>query len=1178
VVEVIKERLDLCVGCNRCVRECSTETANVVYQDEQGNIKVKIDHGKCITCGLCVLACKHDARYFTDDTKRFFDDLAKGVPISLMAAPSVQTNIPKYKRLFTYLKRLGVNKIYDVSLGADICLWAHIKYMKENPNSPFINQACPAIVNYCELFNHDLLKRLSPIHSPMACTSIYMKEYRGISDRIAALSPCIAKTNEFENTGLADYNITFKKLLEYLKSNYIRLPEEETEFDSGEGGLGSLFPMPGGFKENIEYLMGKNLHIAKAEGDSVYDKLDKYAETPEEFLPDIYDVLSCGEGCNIGTASIRDRCLFQIDKTMKTKERNVMDKRKKEHYETVYKTYDDMFDFTRFTRKYRPVLTNSPRITKIDIEKAFESLGKTSYEKQHIDCFACGSKTCYDMARKIALNINIPNNCIVKSMEDIKIEHQGNLLAQAQLMEMEKMHEADERMRIMLDSTPFAAHFWDKNLRMIDCNQVAADMFNFENKQEYLERYFEFMPEFQSDGTRSEERLKELVEKTFETGYQKAEIMCMSSDGELVPVEDTYVRVDYKGSKIVAGYSRDLREHKRLMQQLQETADEAEKQRAEAEAANKAKSEFLSHVSHEIRTPMNAVIGTAEIQLQKENHSSEIEEAFNTIYSSGHLLLNIINDILDLSKIEAGKLEIMSAQYDILSIIYDTVQLNLLRYDSKPIEFDLNIDKGTPLNIIGDELRIKQVLNNILSNAFKYTDKGKVELSISSEVEEKTAKFTLVLRVSDTGQGMTEEQLNRLFEEYTRFNLDANRTIVGTGLGMSITKRLVEAMNGEIFVESELDNGTVFTVRLPQERVGYEVCDTQLADKLRNSRFKSLIKQNKAQIIHEYMPYGSVLVVDDVESNLYVAKGMMLPYGLKIDTAVSGFEAVEKIKDGNVYDIIFMDHMMPKMNGIEATKIIRDMGYTNSIVALTANAVAGSSSMFLSNGFDGFISKPIDTRELNNSLNRMIRDKQSPETIREARQRMERQKPVIWTEPKKYVGSELLKISALDIKNALAILEDVLPKIKDCADDVNMSSFITTVHGMKSVLHNIGEHELSASALRLEQAGKSSAMTEISTDTLPFMNALRAILEKHKPQTAENTENISKDDTIFLNEKLSEIKTACKDFKKSAAKTALSDLKKKSWSAATNELLDEISIYLLNGEFKKVVSVLSNIS
>jgi len=1150
------------------------ETANVTYQDESGNIKVKIDHDKCITCGLCVSACKHDARSFSDDTERLFDDLSKGTPISFIAAPSIKTNLPEYKKLLKYLKSLGANKIYDVSLGADICIWAHVRYIQENGISPMITQPCPAIVSYCELYRHDLIKRLSPIHSPMACTSIYMKEYQGINDRIAALSPCIAKTNEFESTKLADYNITFSKLIEYLTTNNIKLPDEETDFDHPESGLGSLFPMPGGFKENLEYFMGKNLHVAKAEGFNIYEKLDKYAHAPEEFLPDIYDVLNCAEGCNIGTASLHDRCLFEIDKTMNAAGKKAADERKKKHYESIYSIYDDTLDLTRFIRKYRTVPINSQQITDADIGKAFETLGKLNYEQQHIDCFACGSKTCYDMARKIALNINIPNNCIVKVMEDAKAEHEENLLAHAQLASMEKMREADERMRTLLEINPQINFLFDNKFNIIDCNPAATAFMGFESKEEtlagFVARVAEGIPEYQPDGRKSIP-LFERFAKTIKDGHVKFETE-LTVKGTKHNLDVEFKKIPHEDSFAIVGFVYELTELKNLIH-------EAERQRMEAEAANKAKSVFLSHISHEIRTPMNAILGTAEIQLQKEDTSPENEEAFNMVYSSGNLLLNIINDILDLSKIEAGKLEIILEKYDIPSIIYDTVQLILLRYDSKPINFILKIDENTPLDLIGDELRIKQVLNNILSNAFKYTEKGTVELSVSAEIlddstgSKEKENCILVLRVSDTGLGMTEEQVERLFEEYTRFNMDANRTIVGTGLGMHITKRLIDAMGGEITVESKLDRGSVFTVRLPQERIGRNVCGIELAEQLRSNRFKGTLKTGRTQIVREYMPYGSVLVVDDVESNLYVARGIMLPYGLKIETVSSGFGAVNKVKAGEKYDIIFMDHMMPTMNGIDTTKIIREMGYVNPIIALTANAVAGSSAMFLENGFDAFMSKPIDIRELNTLLNRLIRDKQSPEVIKAARKQLEQQKPVNESNRSVRTKKDYSIVVVRDIKKALIVLEDIIHKIYNDGD-VDINLFTTTVHGMKSALLNIEESDLSAAALKLEQAGAAREIAEIAADTPVFMSALRAVIEKHSPKEQDQTDETSEENKVYLIEKLSEIKSACKHVQKKAAKTALDDIKSKAWPGVVNELLDELSACLLQGEFKKAVAII----
>jgi len=241
--------------------------------------------------------------------------------------------------------------------------------------------------------------------------------------------------------------------------------------------------------------------------------------------------------------------------------------------------------------------------------------------------------------------------------------------------------------------------------------------------------------------------------------------------------------------------------------------------------------------------------------------------------------------------------------------------------------------------LFGDELRIKQILNNLLSNAFKYTDSGKISLSITREPSDKPFMINLLFRISDTGQGMSREQLDKLFDEYTRFNLEANRSTEGAGLGMNITKRLIDLMDGEILVESEQGKGSTFTVRLPQGIVDNGVFGKDVVDNLMQFRLGRMSQIKKApQVVREYMPYGKVLIVDDVETNLYVAKGLLSPYGLSIDTAGSGFEALEKINGGAKYDVIFMDHFMPKMDGIEAAKKIRELGYTQPIVALTANA------------------------------------------------------------------------------------------------------------------------------------------------------------------------------------------------------------------------------------------------
>jgi signal transduction histidine kinase/DNA-binding response OmpR family regulator/PAS domain-containing protein len=514
--------------------------------------------------------------------------------------------------------------------------------------------------------------------------------------------------------------------------------------------------------------------------------------------------------------------------------------------------------------------------------------------------------------------------------------------------------------------------------------------------------------------------------------------------------------------------------------------------------ANKGKSNFLAKMSHEIRTPMNAILGITEIQLQNEGLSPDMQEALGRIYNSGYLLLGIINDMLDLSKIEAGKLELMPVDYDVPSLINDTVYLNVMRFDSKPILFDLQIDENIPTTLFGDELRIKQILNNLLSNAFKYTDSGKVSLSINSERSDEEGKITLVFCVRDTGQGMTAEQLDKLFDEYTRFNLEANRTTEGAGLGMNIARLLIELMNGIITVESEHGKGSVFTVRLPQGIAGTEVLGKAMVENLLQFRLGRMSQMKKApQVIREHMPYGKVLIVDDVETNLYVAKGLMFPYGLSIDTASSGFEAIKKVKSGEVYDIIFMDHFMPKMDGIEAAQFIRSLGYTQPIVALTANALTGQAEMFLTNGFDGYISKPIDIHQLNAVLNKLVRDKNTAETIDSARRLKNNMENNSVAQHQESINPELAAIFIRDAEKALALLGTIYEKQGNYeGDDIEM--YTINAHSMKSALFNIGEANLSAVAAKLEQAGREQNNDAILKETPEFLASLKEVVRKLK--------------------------------------------------------------------------------
>ena len=393
-----------------------------------------------------------------------------------------------------------------------------------------------------------------------------------------------------------------------------------------------------------------------------------------------------------------------------------------------------------------------------------------------------------------------------------------------------------------------------------------------------------------------------------------------------------------------------------------------------AEENSQIKSKFLAQMSHEIRTPISTVLGITEIQLRK-NIPVDIRESFSMIYTSANILLRIVNDILDLSKIEAGKMELIHAKYEVVSFISDVVQLNLVYLGSKKLKFTVDVDKGMPASLGGDELRMRQIMNNLLSNAFKYTEDGTVSLKVHTVPGENDGSVNLVVVIRDTGRGMTKEQTNRLFDDYSRFHEKAARFVSGTGLGMSITLKLLNLMGASIDIESEVGKGTTVTTIIPQTIEGKELLGEETARNIRNLNMEKWAEAKRKNLIPEPMPYGRVLVVDDVDINLLVVEGILAWYEISVETAQSGLEAIEKIEAGEVYDIIFMDHMMPDMDGIEATKVLRGMGYTYPIVALTANALVGQAEKFLRNGFDGFLSKPIQTECLNSLLHKYVKDR-----------------------------------------------------------------------------------------------------------------------------------------------------------------------------------------------------------
>lgn len=567
---------------------------------------------------------------------------------------------------------------------------------------------------------------------------------------------------------------------------------------------------------------------------------------------------------------------------------------------------------------------------------------------------------------------------------------------------------------------------------------------------------------------------------------------------------------ELKSDGIPQGYMLTLVDVTKIMEQNHRMKELME----EANSANQAKSAFVSNISHEIRTPMNSIVGMTEVML-RTNHSAKEQEYLQNIQSSGQALLTIINDVLDFSKMESGKMQLFPEPYDTLSLYHDLKMTLENQIHGRPLMFLYEIDQTMPCTLCGDMGRIRQIVTNLVSNAIKYTETGFVRFSV--QVREKDDKKVLLYyEVEDSGIGIRKEDLKILFDSFQRVDLKKNRRIEGTGLGLTISQNLVNMMGGTIGVESEYTKGSKFYFCIEQDIVDA----TPISEISYEQRHNSVIDQEAESLFTA--PDAHILLVDDNALNLLVAQELLKPLQLQITTADNGRTAVAMVQK-NHYDLVLMDHMMPVMDGIAATKAIRALSDTQAanvpVIALTANAMVDARKEFTSAGMNGFVAKPIDFKAICTQLRKWLPAELIHEvTKQEARKILnspdaedrsgnepESSAPdpsgFDWNEGLKYCGSaEALKQT---IRIFYQTIDSKADRIEQCLQEDLIDDYTIEVHALKSSALLIGAPDLSAAARELEQYGNEKNITALQEKTASVLAMYRGLKQTLQPYVKE---------------------------------------------------------------------------
>lgn len=599
----------------------------------------------------------------------------------------------------------------------------------------------------------------------------------------------------------------------------------------------------------------------------------------------------------------------------------------------------------------------------------------------------------------------------------------------------------------------------------------------------------------------------------------------------------------------------------------------------QTEDANRAKTNFVSNMSHEIRTPMNSIVGITEILL-RSRHSPKEQEYLLNIQSSGRVLLTIINDVLDCSKMEAGKMQLFDEPYDTCSLFHDLRISMENRIGHSGLELIYDIDQDIPCKLKGDMGRIRQVIINLVNNAIKYTEKGSVRFSVHVR-QKNTDKVMLYYEVADTGIGIRKEDQKILFDAFQRVEMDRNRYVEGTGLGLTISQNLVNMMGGVIEVESEYGKGSRFFFTIEQT-----IIDPTPVSAVNYNGQKDNVTEKEAECLF-IAPEAHILLVDDNELNLVVAKELLKPLRMQIDTAENGLQAVKMVR-GSQYDLVLMDHMMPVMDGIEAAKAIRalpeDKYQKLPIIALTANAMVDARKEFLNAGMNGFVAKPIDFARICNQLKLwlpkdLVRDVPKEEakklladdlSDREI-QPEDPQMGFSFEEGVNHCGSKAALMKTIRI--FYRTIDSKANKIEQCLKEGLISDYVIEVHALKSSALLIGAVPLSEAAKELEdygKQGKTEVLEEKTPDVLTMYRDLKNILRPYAEKEEDAKKEFSDGEWITA---LQQIHQCIEQFDLDGVDQIMEQLEEYQVPECIRESMDQLRVYVADVSMEEIMEL-----